>query len=297
MLGEKEDTAVPANKWNMLKQRVITAIILASVIISSVIFLPTQMLALMLAAIICVAAWEWAACAGFHDIPHKILYVSLILLCLIGSFIILEKQWITLIIACGIIWWFIAIFLVVRYQMNKNINLSSSFLKAIIGGVILIPAWLSLVLIHVGKSGALLANTSGATLVLFLFFLIWLADSAAYFSGRKFGRKKLASNVSPGKSWEGVYGALSMSLLLGVSYAFYAEMTFIVAIYFILLVLFTVSFSILGDLIESMFKRMAGIKDSGNILPGHGGVLDRIDSLTSAAPVFFAGLWAIERIL
>lgn len=179
-------------------------------------------------------------------------------------------------------------FLVIRYQMNKSINLSSDIMKAIIGGVILIPAWLSLILIHL--------NTSGVSLVLFLFFLIWLADSAAYFSGRKFGSKKLASNVSPGKSWEGVYGALSISLLFGASYAFYADMKFLVAVYFILLVFLTASFSILGDLVESMFKRMAGIKDSSNILPGHGGILDRIDSLTSAAPVFFAGLWAIERI-
>jgi len=272
----------------MLKQRLITAIILASVIISAVIFLPTQMFAIMLAVIICMAAWEWAACAGFNAIPQKIVYVSFILLCLIVCLIFLQKQWIVLIIACGIIWWFIAMFLVVRYQMNKNINLSSNFLKAMIGAVILVPAWLSMILIHL--------NTSGVSLMLFLFFLIWLADSAAYFSGRKFGSKKLASNVSPGKSWEGVYGALTMSFLLGTSYAFYTDMKFMVAVYFILLVLFTTSFSILGDLVESMFKRMAGIKDSSNILPGHGGVLDRIDSLTSAAPVFFAGLWAMQRI-
>ena len=179
-------------------------------------------------------------------------------------------------------------FLVVRYQMNKNINLTSSFSKTIIGIVILIPAWLSLVLIHL--------SSSGVSLMLFLFFLIWLADSAAYFSGRRFGSKKLANNVSPGKTWEGVYGALTMSLLFGASYAFYTDMKFMVAVNFILLTLFTASFSILGDLVESMFKRMAGIKDSSNILPGHGGVLDRIDSLTSAAPVFFAGLWAMERI-
>lgn len=165
-----------------------------------------------------------------------------------------------------------------------------------IGGVILIPAWLSLILIHSSTSQTSPVNTSGISLIIFLFLLIWLADSAAYFSGRKFGSKKLANNVSPGKSWEGVYGALSMSLIFGASYAIYADMQFIAAVYFILLVLLTASFSILGDLVESMFKRMAGIKDSSNILPGHGGVLDRIDSLTSAAPVFFAGLWAMERI-
>jgi phosphatidate cytidylyltransferase len=272
----------------MLKQRVITAIILASVIISAVIFLPTQMFAMVLAVIICVAAWEWAACAGFHSMSKKIVYVSFILLSLIACLIFLEKQWVSLIIVCGLIWWLIAMFLVVRYQMKKSINLSPGILKAIIGAIILIPAWLSLIFIHL--------NASGVSLMLFLFFLIWLADSAAYFSGRKFGSKKFASNVSPGKSWEGVYGALFITLLFGACYAFYADMQFVAAVYFVLLALFTTSFSILGDLVESMFKRMAGIKDSSNILPGHGGVLDRIDSLTSAAPVFFAGLWVMEKI-
>ncbi len=272
----------------MLKQRVITAIILASMIVGAVIFLSTQVLAMILALIICIASWEWAACAGFETLSHKITYVSIILLCLMACLLLLDKQWILLIIVSGFLWWFIAMFLVIYYQINITINLSSRFIKAMIGAVILIPAWLSLVLIH--------AKTSGASLILFLFFLVWLADSAAYFSGRKFGRKKLASNVSQGKSWEGVYGALSISFLFGVSYALYSDMNFTYAIYFIVLVLFTVSFSILGDLVESMFKRMAGIKDSSNILPGHGGVLDRIDSLTSAAPVFFAGLWVMERI-
>ncbi len=272
----------------MLKQRVIVAIILASALINAVLFMSTQILALMLAVIICIAAWEWAACAGFHSILQKIIYVSFILLCLILCLIVFEKPWILLVVICGLIWWSIATFLVVRYQMNKSINLTSNLLKGIIGGIILIPAWLGLVLIH--------ARTSGVSLMLFLFFLIWLADSAAYFSGRKYGSKKLASRVSPGKSWEGVYGALTMSLLLGAAYALYADMQFLISVYFIFLVLLTVSLSILGDLLESMFKRMAGIKDSSNILPGHGGVLDRIDSLTSAAPVFFAGLWVMEKI-
>jgi phosphatidate cytidylyltransferase len=273
----------------MLKQRVITAIILASLIVGAVIFLPTKILALVLALIICIASWEWAACVGFDSPLHKIIYVSIILLCLMACLLLLDKQWILLIIACGFIWWLIAMFLIIYYQINLTINLSSRFIKAIIGGVILIPAWLSLILIH--------SRTSGVSLMLFLLFLVWIADTAAYFSGRKFGSKKLASNVSPGKSWEGVYGALSISLLFGVSYALYADMRLIYAIFFIVLALCTVSFSIMGDLVESMFKRMAGIKDSSNMLPGHGGVLDRVDSLTSAAPMFFAGLWAMERIL
>ena len=281
----------------MLKQRVITAIILASLIVSTVIFLPTQIVALILAGIICVAAWEWTDCAGYDVVIHKVVYVSAIFLCLMACLLLLDKPWIVLITFCGLVWWLIAIYLVIYYQANMTVNLSSRLLKAMIGGAILIPSWLSLILIHSNKSGASLANTSGISLMLFLFFLIWLADSAAYFTGREFGKRKLASNVSPGKSWEGIYGALLLSFLFGTGYALYVDMQFMIAILFIALALFTVSFSIFGDLVESMFKRMAGIKDSSNILPGHGGVLDRIDSLTSAAPVFFTGLWAIERIL
>ena len=272
----------------MLKQRVITAVILASLIISAVILLPTKELGLVFAAVVCVAAWEWAGVAGFDVKAHKVIYVMSVLLSLIACLGFLQNTGIAYIIYCGFVWWLIAAFLVYRFQNNKSVGLSSRCLKAMIGGAILIPAWLSLILIH--------AKTSGVSLMLFLFFLIWLADSAAYFSGRKFGSKKLASNVSPGKSWEGVYGALSISFLFGAGYALYSDMNFTYAIVFLVLVLFTVSFSIMGDLVESMFKRMAGIKDSSNILPGHGGVLDRIDSLTSAAPVFFAGLWTIERI-
>ncbi len=273
----------------MLKQRVLTAVILASVIICSVIFLPTKIFALLLAAIICVGAWEWTTCAGFDSVAHKIAYVSVIFMSLMACLSVLDKPWVVLIIACGLVWWLLAMYLVIHYQSNMTIDPVSSSLKAIIGGLILIPSWLSLILIH--------AKTTGISLILFLFFLIWIVDSAAYFSGKKFGNKKLASNVSPGKSWEGVYGALLMSLLFGTGYAFHTDMKLFVAILFILLTLFTVSFSILGDLIESMFKRIAGIKDSSQLLPGHGGVLDRIDSLTSAAPVFFAGLWVIERVL
>lgn len=272
----------------MLKQRIITALIMASLIISAVIFLPTQILALALAVIICIGAWEWTTCTGFNGVIYKTFYVSVISLCLVACLFVMDKPWIVLVIFCGLLWWLIAMYMVICYQTKMKLNITPGILKAVIGIIILVPSWLSLILIH--------AKTSGVSLVLFLFLLIWLADISAYFSGRKFGNRKLASNVSPGKSWEGVYGAIIVSFLFAIAYTFYADMQFLHAVFFTVLVLITASFSILGDLVESMFKRMAGIKDSGNILPGHGGVLDRIDSLTSAAPVFFTGLWAIERI-
>ena len=126
----------------------------------------------------------------------------------------------------------------------------------------------------------------GSCYVLYLILIVWFADSGAYFAGKRWGQRKLADKVSPGKTLEGVAGALLMSSIVSLAYLFLESMSFL----FMLLCLFTVIVSILGDLFESLFKRQAGIKDSGQILPGHGGILDRIDSLTSAAPIFVMGL-------
>lgn len=271
----------------MLKQRIITAVILASVMIMSITYLPTQILGLILAAILSVAAWEWATCISCTH-RQKILYVFSLLLCIFFCLGLLAKNSIFLIVLLGFLWWQIALLLVIQYQRHVNITISSKLLKAVIGGVILVPCWLSVMLLH--------ARSTGVILVLFLCFLIWLGDSAAYFAGKRFAKKKLACNVSPGKSWEGVYAALLIACILALNYIWYTGIAFHQAIFFMVLALFTLSFSIVGDLVESMFKRMAGVKDSGHILPGHGGVLDRIDSLTAAAPVFCVGIWLLEKI-
>lgn len=134
--------------------------------------------------------------------------------------------------------------------------------------------------------------------LLYVFLLVWCADSGAYFVGRKFGKKKLAPNVSPNKSLEGLGGGLALSLLVAaVLMACYVDMLGITWVLFFGLSALTVLASVLGDLFESMLKRRAGIKDSGTILPGHGGVLDRIDSLLSAVPAFALGFWAIGKFV
>ena len=141
---------------------------------------------------------------------------------------------------------------------------------------------------------ALLALHDGAALgpgyVVFLFMLVWIADSGAYFAGRRWGRTKLASHVSPGKTREGVYGALTAALGFAVIGALVLGLGVTQWPLFILICMVTVIFSIIGDLFESMLKRQRGIKDSGSLLPGHGGILDRVDSMTAAAPVFVLGL-------
>lgn len=133
--------------------------------------------------------------------------------------------------------------------------------------------------------------------LMYLFLLVWGADSGAYFVGRKFGKRKLAPTVSPNKSVEGLYGGVITTILvmLVVQYN-YLNLTLIQQILFLILSLITVFGSVLGDLFESMIKRRAGIKDSGRVLPGHGGVLDRIDSLLAAAPIFATGMYILKLI-
>lgn len=160
---------------------------------------------------------------------------------------------------------------------------SATSTKLVIGLLILLPAWQGLVLIK--------AMPLGNWLIMAVMVLVWGADIGAYFSGRKFGKRKLAPKVSPGKSWEGVYGGLLLSLIITAVVGLVRgwSVSEIVAALFGAAMIVLVS--VVGDLTESMFKRQSGIKDSSNLLPGHGGVLDRIDSLTAAVPLFAVLLW------
>ena len=132
-----------------------------------------------------------------------------------------------------------------------------------------------------------LALPQGAQWVLFVFALVWMADIGAFFFGRRFGRVRLAPEVSPGKTWEGVLGGIAVSSLVAVAGSAWFHVSWPI---FVPLCLAAVGFSIIGDLTESLLKRFAGVKDSGSVFPGHGGVMDRIDSLTGAAPVLLLGL-------
>lgn len=152
-----------------------------------------------------------------------------------------------------------------------------------IGLLILLPAWQGLVFIK--------QQPLGNWLIMAVMVLVWGADIGAYFSGKAFGKRKLAPQVSPGKSWEGVYGGLLLSLVIAAVVGLVAGWSIGQIILGLLGAAVVVFISVVGDLTESMFKRQAGIKDSSNLLPGHGGVLDRIDSLTAAIPVFAVLLW------
>lgn len=267
----------------MLRQRILTALVLIPLVILAVLQLPTQQFAALLAVLVLMGAWEWSNLAGLASPVSRVAYVALVVLALW-----LAWWWHGQPVAQGILvlafaGWVLALAWIGRPDFARGNRL----FKLVTGLWVLVPAWLGLVLLHAHPA-------IGPQLVLFLMVLIWVADSGAFFAGRRWGRHKLAPSVSPGKTWEGVYGALAACALVALLGAWWMEGSPRELVSFLLICLVTILFSIAGDLFESLMKRQRGIKDSGQLLPGHGGVLDRVDSLTAAAPVFVLGLYWTE---
>jgi phosphatidate cytidylyltransferase len=277
---------------NMLKQRVITASILAVLVVWGILELPTTYLAIALAVFILQGAWEWTGFMQLAAVWQRAVYLVVIALALAGFWIfqhesllsLLNTDWLALPVI-SLFWWMLALVWVLRYP-QATAAWSSHIGMFVIGLLVLLPTWLAVLGLH--ASGG-----QGPLLVLYLLSLIWAADIGAYFGGRKWGKRKLAALVSPGKSWEGVASGAVFSMVYAFVWTQVLALPGNQWLAFVVLSLVTVCFSVLGDLTESMFKRHAGIKDSGTLLPGHGGVLDRIDSLTAAAPVFVVGLWLL----
>ncbi|MEJ2592299.1 MAG: phosphatidate cytidylyltransferase [Candidatus Thiodiazotropha sp.] len=266
----------------MLKQRVITALILAPLVIAGVLLLPNDTLSLLMALVVAFGAREWAQLSGIDPLWGQLLYSLLLLALMLAVYFFLPSAWTFWVIAFSVLWWLSALYRLSRFRGEAETP-GFSLLHALEGIAVLVPAWLSLAVIH-----RIPAN--GPVLLLFLLILIWSADVGAYFAGHRWGRRKLAPQVSPGKTREGVYGAMAGALLCGVFLVWWLGTDLPQAPLVLLLCLVTMLFSVVGDLFESLLKRRQGIKDSGSLLPGHGGMLDRIDSLTAAAPVFLFGL-------
>ncbi|HKE93379.1 MAG TPA: phosphatidate cytidylyltransferase [Povalibacter sp.] len=257
----------------MLRQRIITALLLAPFALLVILWVPHQFTMLVLALLVLAGAWEWAAFPGFSSGLARSLYVAAVALIVAALWYVgTSRPQIDIVIEASLLWWLIALLWVIFLPtyMNRAAAVVAGFL-------VLVPAWLALVRLH----------EKAPQLMLFLLLLVVAADVGAYFGGRRFGRHKLAPRVSPGKTWEGVCGGLIAAALMAAIGVFWFRVS---APSFMAVCAVVVLASIVGDLTESLFKRHAGLKDSGSLLPGHGGVLDRVDSVTAAAPVFLIGL-------
>jgi phosphatidate cytidylyltransferase len=264
----------------MLKTRIITALVLLAVILPTLFWAPVEAWAVLVAVAAAAGAWEWGGLLGMTASNRLWLAGEALGMCLLGILLGLTQVspghplLLALLIPSALFWLGFAPFWLRRQWPLRQAGTSPGIL---LGAIVLLPTWLALVQLR----------NAGPLALLLVMAIVWIADIAAYFFGRNFGRNKLAPSVSPGKTWEGAYGAVGTVLLYG-----FAVREFLppalgqlpTPVFAVALVLLA-AVSIVGDLFESLLKRQAGLKDSSQLLPGHGGVLDRIDSLTSTLPL------------
>ncbi len=248
------------------------------------------------------AAWEWTNLADVKSVVVKLLFLSIMIMAMFLLYswtqlleaIVQIANWPEIRTYSGVIeslmipivlFWFWMMLRIRKFGAELLKLKQSQSKKLLTGGCILVAAWFFLSRLLVIEEPAM---------TMYLFLLIWAADIAAYFAGKKFGITKLAIEISPGKTLEGMYGALAAGLVMGLSLSIFYGWSFLIMADFILLSLITVLVSIYGDLFFSVAKRIRGVKDSGAILPGHGGLLDRLDSMIAAIPIFYSGVWLIR---
>lgn len=268
------------NKWlhSKLLQRFLTAAVLITLVVWVICASSQLVYVLFFAAVILLGAWEWSVLMGLEKYSLRIVY--LLFIALLMLMLVYTDINIFFVLTAALITWLISLYWVIRYPQNRNI-LDNKIVSGTLGVLVLVPCWFAI---------SLLRTPHGASLVMFVLILVWSIDSGAYFAGRFFGKHKLAPQVSPGKTIEGLCGGLACAIIIGFIGVWWFALPLHKWPLWFVLILITTAASVLGDLLESMMKRHRGVKDCGNILPGHGGVLDRIDSLTAAVPIFVLSL-------
>ena len=283
----------------MLKQRIISAVALLIFVITALLFFSPYAFALTVGLIVVLGIWEWCQFANHKKDIWRWLITGLfacILFIVLFSYqdyinagVVLNGNTVWLLVA-ALCWWLLAFLLVVSYPTSIKYWQKPALLQLIFAFLTLIPFLLALLGLRLYNYNQ--NSYEGLLLLLYVLLLVWSTDTGAYFFGKAFGKHKLAPKVSPGKTWEGAIGGIISALIVGMVFVQLSPADFVLRGFSLPLLLAisfgTITISILGDLTESMFKRYAGIKDSSQLIPGHGGILDRIDSLTAALPFFCA---------
>lgn len=272
----------------MTKTRVLAALVMGPLAIAAILLLPTPWMAALSAVIFLLGLWEWLKLAEIDDpIARSVLLVANLLMMVAivwasrssagGSLVLFQ-----LMSLIGAVWWLLSLLWLRHYGFASDHDTHARVFKLAAATLSVIPAWCALALIHAERP-------NGQYWLLVALMIVWFADSGAYFAGRKFGKRKLSPRISPNKTIEGLIGgviagmavALIGAALIGAPLAQFPGIALVAA--------WTILFSVVGDLFESLLKRHVGAKDSGALIPGHGGVLDRIDSVLAALPVFAVG--------
>lgn len=272
----------------MTKTRLLAALIMAPVAILTVLLASTPVLAAVSALLFLAALWEWLKLADVDDTLAR----SILLLCNIGLMAALvwgsrsaqggSLALLQLVALMGVGWWVLSLAWLRHYDFASDHDTHARVFKLAAGTLAVIPAWAALCLIHASEP-------NGHRWLLLALVLVWAADTGAYFTGRRFGKRKLAPRISPNKTVEGLAGGVLLAVLVALVGAPLAGATLEQMPAVALVAVATILASVTGDLFESLLKRHIGVKDSGDLIPGHGGVLDRMDSVLAALPVFALG--------
>ncbi len=262
-----------------LKQRVITGVVLIIAVLLGVLLLPNTVFAVAaLIVFISIGGWEWSRLVEITGQTRGLFVVGLLVVALIAYFV-KDLRW--AFIVAGVIWWVSVLVLLAIYEQGTYFYKNNPWLLRLAAFLVLVPAWIALITLH----------QHYPLLVLYLMFLVAITDSGAYFTGKAFGKNKLAPELSPGKTREGMFGGVAGAIVWSILGAWFFDLPANEWLYFILLSLVVAFMSVSGDLFESLIKREAKQKDSGNILPGHGGILDRVDGLIATLPLFTLGIF------
>ncbi|MBX3692917.1 MAG: phosphatidate cytidylyltransferase [Luteimonas sp.] len=270
-----------------MKQRIITALVLTPIAVAIILLLPTPVFAVIVGTTFLLALWEWTRLVGLESMASRVTAVVAGALLLAGLWYADHAAVWPMVIGLGLVWWLVSLAWLRHFSFAASPSPGNRVLKLVVGYLLIVPAWVALMTIHD-------LEPLGHWWALFALALVWAADTFAYFAGSRFGRRKLAPRISPGKTVEGAIGAFVGGALVALTGGWLLGERGLGLALLVIVALLTLAASIIGDLFESLAKRQANVKDSGALFPGHGGLLDRLDSVFAAMPVFAAGKLVID---